>query len=1339
MNVFLRIRNCLVFLFVVSITNSQAKIDASYNFSKIDDRHGLSQNHVKSIFQDSWGFIWFGTKNGLNRFDGEEIKRFNCFDKEANIGNNNISVIFEDVSRNLWIGTDKGVYIFDPLREEFSIFDKKSLKGNVIQDWVSEIKVDLQGNVWMVIPNQGLFRYELKTEKLFFYDVGMTQFPDHGNPQCLTVDKNGRVWIGSNGEGIYLYNSSEDSFNKYLGNSSRENLKGKNIYTICDYGDELIIGIHEGKLMKFHKNSKSVRDVNAKDVHYKIIRDVENIDGELWVGTQSGIFIIDEVNEKETWLQEDRLNEYSISDNFIDKIYRDRENGVWIGTKFGGVSYLPNRGMNFNIQIPLINGNSISGRRIREFVEDSSGNMWIGTEDAGLEVYNPLTNNYKRVESGVRSSLSSSAILGMYYDEKNHHIWVGYFKGGLDIVDATKQEVIAHYSKEDLGFNEGSIYAICEDKDGNIWIGNGWSVYLGDKERMRFQRMEEFGLNFIYDIQEDSEGNIWVATMGDGVFRYDSETKSIENFRHDPNDRTSLSSNSVSSITESSGGVLWFSTDRGGICRYHSATNNFSSYSIENGLPDDVAYKILEDSNGLLWFGTNKGLVKFNPTSFEVEVFSRDDGLPFNQFNYKSGIVSKSGLLYFGGLNGMIFFDPELAYTNTYVPPVYITDITVFNEKIEGTTTDSLKSSIIHLDQLILPYDESNLTIEFAALSYVSPLKNKYTYFLEGIDRDWVKTKENSVTYAKLPPGEYTFRVKGSNNDGVWNNGGDSIVVKILPPWWKSDAALTFYFLLILGGVYLTFYIFKRKHEKKNLVKQKDFEIKKEKELYSSKIEFFTNVAHEIRTPLTLINGPIESLMERGVSDSFVKSNLNIIAQNTQQLMNLINQLLDFRKIESNAFQVSFSIINISDLLFQTTEKFKVIAEQQHKRLNLKMPDHPIEFLADRDGLMKIFNNLFSNGLKFSETYVEIELIEKENFIIVKVANDGEKIPEDFQDKLFTLFSQSKTHNGQNGTGIGLSLVKSLVELHGGNILFDSESTLNVFEIHFPLLQEKVDELENAVKHLESDELGTKKQSEHEGAIKTGKILIVEDNKDMLNFIADKLQELYSVEKVENGEEAIEVLQKESIELIITDLMMPVMDGFALCEKVKTSLDFSHIPIIILTAKNDLKSKIEGLEKGADAYIEKPFSTKYMIAQVSNLLENKRRNRDVFLKKPFLPIQQMGMNKTDEYFLSRITGIIKENITEPDFTVERLSEMANMSRSSLHRKIKGLTGISPNEFIRLIRLKIAAELILENKYRIGEICYLVGINSPSYFTKLFQKQFGVSPKDFQRDSGNVTN
>lgn len=1336
MNLFLKIRGCLLWCFLMTITVSHARTEASYNFSKIDDRQGLSQNHVKSIFQDSWGFIWFGTRNGLNRYDGEKINIFNCFDKNANVGNNNISALYEDVNKNIWVGTDKGVYIFNPAREEFSIFNDKTTQGAHIHDWVSEITADLQSNIWIVIPNQGLFRYHLISEKLFFYEIGMTQLPDHGNPQCLTVDKNGRVWIGSNGEGIYLYNASEDSFSKYLGNSAEGSLKGENIYTICDYGDELIIGIHEGKLKKFHKGSKTVRDVNADAVHYKIIRDVKNIDGELWVATQTGIYIIDELNNKEVSLQEDRLNEYSISDNFIDKIYRDRENGIWIGTKFGGVSYLPNRGINFNIQVPLSNHNSLSGRRIRELVEDSVGNLWIGTEDSGLEVYNPTSNTFSSLESGLKSSLNSSTILGMYYDEKNHHIWVGYFKGGLDIIDASKKKVITHYSKEDLNFNEGSIYTICEDRKGNIWIGNGWSVYRGDKETMKFRRMDEFGLNFIYDIREDSRGDIWVATMGDGVFRFNPETGKTENYQHDRVDKTSLSSNSVSSITESSKGVLWFSTDRGGICRYHREANSFSSYSIADGLPDDVSYKILEDGNGLMWFGTNKGLVKFSPSSLEVDVYSRDDGLTFNQFNYKSGIVLKSGLLFLGGLNGLISFDPEMAYTNNYIPPVYITDITVYNEKIGTTSKDTLPTSIIHMEQLILPYYESNITIEYAALSYVSPLKNKYSYLLEGIDRQWINTKENRVTYAKLPPGEYIFQVKGSNNDGIWNNAGDRMVVRILPPWWKSGWSMILYSLILIGGVYLALQIYKRKHGAKNLVKQRDFEIKKEKELYHSKIEFFTNIAHEIRTPLTLINGPIESLMERGVSDPFIKSNLNLIAQNTQQLMSLINQLLDFRRVESNAFQVSFLPVNISDLLFQTTERFKIICERQQKRLELKMPDYPIALLGDRDALMKIFNNLFANGVKFSETYVEVELITEGNFVIVKVANDGDKIPNDFQEKLFTPFSQLKTNNGKNGTGIGLSLVKSLVELQGGMIIYDTESAINIFEIRFPLAQEELGKDQDRLDHLDGDEMKANDHHVTDDTLRSGKILVVEDNIDMLNFITAKISELYTVEKAVNGEEAMRILKEDSIELIIADLMMPVMDGFELCQKVKSSLDFSHIPLIILTAKNDLMSKIEGLEKGADAYIEKPFPIKYLIAQISNLLETKKRNRDIFLKKPFLPIQQMGMNKTDEDFLSKISEIIKEYLTESDFSVERLSNIANMSRSSLHRKVKGLTGITPNEFIRLVRLKIAAELIYENKYQIREICYLVGINSPSYFAKLFYKQFGVAPKDFQKSGIN---
>ncbi|MDP4239884.1 MAG: two-component regulator propeller domain-containing protein [Bacteroidota bacterium] len=1305
----------------------------NYFFSKINSENGLSQNTVKSILQDSWGFVWFGTGNRLNRFDGKSIKVFDCIDPKTNHSNNNISTIFEDSEKKLWIGTDKGIYIFNPIDETFSFFALKTPNGIQINDWVSDIKSDSENNIWIVIPNQGLFQYRANAKKLYHFGIGKNKLPDQGNPECMCIARNGKLWVGTNGAGVYLYNRAANNFTQYLGNTNGNTLVGKNIYTMCDYGDELVVGIHEGKLMKFNKRKNSLTDVNAPEVHYKIIRDVVCLnDKQLWVGTQSGLFIIDEMKQSVVHVHEELANPHSLSDNVVEKIFQDKEGGVWIGTYFGGVNYLPNQGMNFEKYIPTLEKGTISSKRVSELKEDAAGNIWVGTEDAGLNILNPKTKKITQIGKDLGRPVFNKKILSIFL--KDNNAWIGFFKNGLDIVHLPGFSN-THFSGTDLGLNEASVDAICEDRLGRMWIGNGWGVFMSEGKSMKFKPIHEFGYSYIYDLMEDSEGNIWAATMGNGVFKHNPYNHTTRHYVNRIDDKSSLSSNSVSSITETTSGEIWFATDRGGICRYNKNKNNFTSFSIEDGLPDDVAYKILEDKNRNLWFGTNKGLVRFNPGTKDIRVYTQNDGLLGNQFNYKSALSTKSGKFYFGGFDGLIAFDPYQIKENTYLPPVYITKMTIFDkEPVIGGKRSPLEKSIIHSSKITLRYDQSNIGFEFAALSYTAPLSNKYAYKMDNIDKDWNYTSNShSVSYAKLPPGEYTFRVKGTNNDGLWNENGTTLKIEILPPWWLSKLAYLIYLIIIIYSVKYILRRLKTRHEKRNLEKQQLFETEKEKELYSAKVEFFTNIAHEIRTPLTLINGPLESLKEMNINDNEIKKNLHIMEDNTKHLLSLINQLLDFRKIDNNKFLLSFTITDINEMLQETKDRFEVLANKQNKKISLTLPHKKIEAPVDKDGLTKILNNLLVNAVKYSDEFIKIELSIENEYFVICISNDGSLIPVEESEKIFDPFYQlTKNRNASSSTGIGLSLARSLAELHNGMLLLDTEADTNSFILKLPLIQEKslcvpetTDEMNAFI--VEETDLVNEKNN-------LPALLIVEDNVEMLSFIVEKLNSKFVVEKALNGIEALKILEEKTIDIILSDIMMPEMDGYEFCKIVKGNIEYSHIPVVLLTAKNDLESKIQGLSVGADAYIEKPFSFNHLLTQLTTLLNNRMREREAFMQKPFLPIQQIGMCKADEVFMEKMIEIINENITDGNFNVEKLSEIAFISRSSLHRKIKALSGLSPTDFIRLIRLKKAAELIQEGRYRIGEICYLVGINSSSYFIKLFQKQFGMTPKEFYKQS-----
>ena len=1314
-------------LLLACMTLSAQDYSFKHYFRVIAGHDGLSQTDVKAILQDTRGFMWFGTRNKLNRFDGNAIRVYDCFDPVLNKRNNNISSLFEDNAGHLWVGTDNGVFVFDPLSDTFTFINDTTREGVAMKDWVSDIKEDAYGNIWIVLPNQGLFKYREGT-LLTCYTVGGVELPDQGNPQCLCLDQSARLWVGTNGKGVYLYNRNEDEFIQYLGdNNTGETLLGENIYRMCDYGDNLVIGIHEGKLRKLNKWKNTLSDVDATEVHYKIIRDIVCFDDELWIGTQSGIYIVNENKGSVVHIYNDPMCPYSLSDNQIGRIYRDREKGIWVGTNSGGVNYLPYWGLEFTRHIPLTRPYTISSKKVRELSEDENGNIWVGTEDAGVDIYDPRTGKFRKFEQDIGSKLNSERTLALL--RLDDHVWVGFFKQGLDIVDC-KNYAVKHYSAERMALNESSIYALCEDRNGNVWIGNGWGVYVGDKKTMNFSRRPEFGLNFIYDIIEDLDGYIWVATMGNGVYRYNPKESAVTHFMHCEGDSTSLSSNSVSNIKETSTGEIWFSTDRGGICRYDKNTGTFTTFSEKEGLPDDTAYKILEDKNKNLWFGTNKGLVKFDPKKETCEIFTTDNGLPGNQFNYKSALASSSGIFYFGNNEGLISFDPYQIRKNEYLPPVFITKLLVDNKEVSVHTDNTLlKKSILYTDKITLNYNQANVGFEYAILSYVAPSANEYAYKMDNIDDDWIYMRgSHKASYIKIPPGKYVFRVKGANNDGVWNNAGTAIEITVLPPWWRSLPANIFYCLLVIIVFYLWFRWYKNQMKQKLAEKRGFFEQEKEKELYNSKMLFFTHIAHEIRTPLTLISGPLESMLEMNIADAEIKKNLLIMSRNTSELMTLINQLLDFRKIDSNQMQMNFTTINVSDILKDTYQRFEVMALSEKRKMKLLMPEADVYALADKSSFVKILNNLFSNAIRYSDKKIEVKLVLKEGCFKIIFLNDGELVPLEQREKIFDPFYQMKKNaNASSSSGIGLSLARSLSELHHGTLVFEEIDGLNGFTLELPIKQDG----EN-LEILPANEDDHEKDDSNIDDERREVLLVVEDNVEMLDFMVDKLKHHFAVESAQNGVEAMKILEEKNIDCVITDIMMPEMDGFELCHKIKSDIEICHIPVVLLTAKNDLDSKIEGLKMGADAYIEKPFSFQYLLTQLTSLFDNKKREKDAFMRKPFLPISAMGMNKADEELMNKLIGIIEDNIMDTNFGVERLSEIVFMSRSTLHRKIKAVAGTSPTDFIRLIRLKKATDLIIEGRYRIGEICYLVGINSPSYFIKLFQKQFGMTPKQFEK-------
>ena len=1321
---------------ILSATFVRAQAYSQFYFTHINGENGLSASNVKAILQDSYGFMWFGTKNGLNRYDGTSILQLNCDDLKAGIGNHNISALYEDKERKLWVGTDRGIYVYDPTMDIFTRLNPESPDKITPDNWVAEILADSVGNVWVLIPDQGLFRFE-GTKKVSHYPItGKSNFKNE-SPECIAIDKKGGVWVGTSGVGLFKYNPQKDAFEQYLEDCNGHSLANKNIMSMCFRDDDTaILAIHEGELLKYNTQSRELATIPFPGERKTFLRDVVCFGDELWVGSHHGLFIINEKKNSTLHLKEDLMRSFSLSDNIVYSIYKDNKGGIWIGTMFGGVNYLPKHRLVFDKYVPGSDGHSLNTKRIRGLAEDDNGCIWIGTEDNGINVLDPQTGEVHQVYDNVPGHLITLCV--RHY---NNHIYCGLFKQGMNEI-RLPDERIRCLSEGELGIDEGSVYDFMIDSKGRKWIGTGWGLYMSGPNEKEYHRVDAIGYNWAFNIMEAKDGTIWVASMGNGVWKCRPESGIYQNYVYEAGKKNTLSSNSVSFIMQDSKGNIWFSTDRGGICRYNEVQDNFTSFGINEGLPDDVCYDILEDEHSNLWFGTNKGLVRFNPESGDVSVFTNKDGLLGNQFNYNSALKARDGKFYFGGVDGLIAFDPNTQDESGSLPPVYISKFSIYNKEITVHTPNSpLKQCIVHTNEIELPYNQSNISFDIAMLSYSTAETNQYYYRMVPLDKEWIRAASNkNISYAKLPPGKYTFQIKATHHASKSDPSTRSLTIVILPPWWQSVWAYIVYALAIILFVFCWFLWYKHRKERQMEERQKLFEIEKEKELYESKVDFFTEIAHEVRTPLTLINGPLEAIQEENLPESKKKKYINVIVQNTKRLLELTGQLLDFQKIGANKLSMKFESVDITALLKGIVARFEVTFNLNNKELVLKLTEEEIWAAVDKEAITKIVSNLLNNALKYAWQHIQVELEKDDLYFTIRVISDGNKIPEEASQYIFEPFYQmEKKEAPKNGVGIGLSLARSLASLHKGTLTLDTTREKdNVFILTISLNKEGIS-LENS-KAVQKDIVELDEETSVETDMHGYTLLLVEDNESMLAFISERLCECFTVETAKNGAEAIEILRSSHVDLIISDIMMPVMNGYQLCKEIKSDLELSHIPVIFLTAKNDIDSKINGLKYGAEAYVEKPFSFGYLKEQILSLLNNRRREREAFSKRPFFSVDNMQMNKADEEFMNKVIRIIEDNITDDNFGVEKMADILCMSRSSLLRKIKTIFNLSPLDFIRLIRLKKAAEYIQEGKYRIGDICYMVGINSPSYFSKLFLKQFGMTPKDFEKQyqSGKQT-
>lgn len=1292
------------------------QVHASY-FRNYQVENGLSHNSVWAVMQDHKGFLWFGTNDGLNRFDGKTFKIFRKKqDDSLSIGNNFIHCLKEDSQKRFLVGTKEGLYLYDDDKESFSEIylseNKKPASINVIME-------DPDGNLWIGCNGQGLYILdpELKVKKHYINAGKKNDIPSNFIWN-IEKDYSGGIWIGSVGAGLIHFDSKKEIFSK-ISENPKIGITNSTVFSIyCDIDNNIWVGTLSEGLYCYNLRSGKVSRY-MKDIAFNIKSITEYSDHELIMGSDKGLIRFNRLTENFELINEDATFD-NLTDKSIFSIIRDNEGSFWIGTYFGGVNYFS----------PLINkfayfgssANSSLKSITSSFAEDLNGNIWVGTYNYGLSSLNPRNRHLNT----AKYSIGYHDIQALLLD--GDELYISLYGKGISILDINTGNV------RKLPYDLNTITSMFKASDGRIIFGSEEGANYIDSPSGSFKRIDRLTGVPVKGIAEDYNGNLWFACHAKGLMRL-SSTGNWTTFKHNYNDKNSLVVDNVNCVFQDSKFRIWIGTEGGGLTLFNHKQDSFDLILDESsGLPSNIIYAILEDADGNIWVTTGGGLVKIDADLTTIKTFGYINDLQRIRYNLRCALRASDNRLYFGGTNGFIAFNPKEITTNLRKPDIIITGFRISNKEIVPGMSSPLRHSVSNTKEIVLDHNQSTFSFDFASLSFLSPSDNQYAYMLEGFDSDWNNIGNgNKAHYMNIPPGEYSFKVKATNNDGVWSDIA-SISVKINPPIWLTKFMIVLYILLFSALCTILIRSYNKRIARINKEKIYKYKNKKEKEIYESKINFFTNIAHEIRTPLSLIVAPLENIIISEDGNNRTKNNLNIIKQNTNRLLELINQLLDFRKIEDDMFHFNFKQQDIVKIVRDIYNQYNQNARLNNIDIRLHIDEEPIICVADTEAIYKIVSNLFSNAIKYAQKNIDIDVRIKDNRLLISVRDDGPGIEKVNQSKIFEPFFQVQNDDQQlrTGSGLGLPLSQSLAEKHGGKLSVESEyGSGSTFILNIPVRKTSDEDLPKEESAAE-EEKNTLSEN-HENTESGLKILIVEDNNELREFLADSLKESYTVFKAENGKIALDIIDKENIDVIISDIIMPELDGLELCNIVKSNTAFSHIPLILLSAKTDTPTKIEGLKKGADVYLEKPFSTEQLKAQINSIIENRNNIRNNFIQSPLQYFKQNKENNENADFIEKLNAIIIENMSDEKFSIDNLSEKFFISRSNFHKKIKNITGMTPNDYIKLIRLNRSAQLLSTGKYKINEVCYLVGFNTPSYFSKCFLEQFGKLPKDFMQD------
>ena len=1317
-------RKSLSIFFFLSVAIAGLKAQTLY-FDRIDIKDGLSQNTVNAIIQDSRGFMWFGTKDGLNRYDGSHFKIFRHLPyKDSGLANNYIRCLVEDASNNIWVGTNSGLYVYNTMTDSFSEVPVSDTGGGAVHSPVLGLVRDGSGRIWISVEAYGIYCHDPATGET------VCRYHSKKPVNTLTVDNNtGTIWFSWAADGLYYTEDDFASVSPYLLDNGGKVMPEDVITCIYVNGyGKIYIGLERGGAMELDSITGRLGNIWLGPGQLYVREILRYSQEELWIGTEAGLYIFNTRTRKYQHLVHSPYDQYSLSDNSIHSICKDRDGGIWLGTFFGGVNYLPERIPDFRKYYSTGSPGTLGGLRVGKICSDGRYGLWVGTEDAGLYHFDLRTERFRQFAPSRDFSNIQSLLLD------GDDLWVSTFSNGIRVIDTKTGEVRKYGFVQEPGprLFSNNVFALEKAADGRIYIGTMHGLQFYNRETDDFGFVPQInGGMMVNDILSDSEGNLWVGTLSNGLFLRTGDGE-WRQFLHSPSDDASIPINHVLSIFEDSSGHIWITTEGGGFCSFDAEKGNVRSWSTADGMPSDVVYRIVEDDSGIFWISTSKGLVRFNPQQGKMtRIYTAGDGLLCDQFNYGSGFKDAGGRIFFGCIEGLVSFSPEqlASETGVNVPPVYFTGFSLLDSEIQvGGKGSPLSRDISYTDRIELDYDQNGFSVEMAALDYRT--HPQLMFKLEGVDGRWRMYKGSQITYSKIAPGNYTLMVRSGYTDIPVK----TLEIRVRPPWYRSAVAYLAYVSVFLAAVLAGLGIYHRQSMLRRKKYIASYNRMKEKEVYDSQIAFFTSITHEIRTPLTLIKGPLDNILTRDSLDPKIAKDLRIMSRNTDRLLVLVNQLLDFQKIEKQKLSLDLSRQNVSVILEDVYSRFEISIVQQHKDCTMEIRDRNLYAMVDAEAFTKIISNMLTNAMKYSDKVIRIVLSREGGNVRLSVSNDGEIISADKRDAIFAPFFRGTTASEKTGTGIGLYLARSLAELQKGTLTLSPDTGANEFILELPLCESPsgdTEEAKAAGAGPDSDDGLSEKDFAMDA---TGEIiLVVEDDPEMCEFIREQLAEKWSVLTAHNGKEALDVLEDHFVTLVVSDIMMPEIDGIELCRRIKTDSRYSHIPFILLTAKTSLESKITGMNVGADMYIEKPFSKSYLMAVITNQIKSRQALREAFLKNPLSPMDTGKMASGDTEFINTLQAVVQENISNSELTLDDLATQMRISRSNLYRKINGVLNISPMDYLRVERLKQAAKILTEDKYTITEVSYMVGFNSPTYFTKCFHKQFGVLPKEFVRN------